>query len=74
MVITFLKYEKIANMMVNIPNPTDDNPIKSANKSPSGERLDLILKCKLVTKKPTPMMAIAVRIQARKVRSFAKCC
>lgn len=73
-VLIFLKYTIVASRIVIIPSATEAIPIILANISPAGERLAFMLKCKLVTKKPTPITAIAVRIQAKYVRSLAKCC
>jgi hypothetical protein len=39
-----------------------------------GLELILIVKCNEVVKKPTPDIDMAVRIHARYVLSFAKCC
>jgi hypothetical protein len=73
-VLIFIRYTTVAIIIVMIPIPTETIPIILASISPAGDRLSFILKCRFVTKKLTPIMAIAVLIQAKHVLSFAKCC
>ena len=68
----FKKYPIVEKMIVHIPVMTDNMPMICTTAFDKGRVDDLI--CKFIIKNPIPIIAIAVRIHAKNVRSLAKCC
>ncbi len=72
--IRFLLYILVVIKITTMPNIQENTPSKTESISMYEFRTFPIVKCKLVAKKPTPTIEIAVQIHAKYVRSFAKCC
>lgn len=72
--LLFLAYCNAAVIPVINPITHAKMPKRMASVLIYGLEAILMVKCKEVVKKPTPIMEMAVRIQARNVLSFARCC
>jgi hypothetical protein len=70
----FLVYCIVDNTLVITPITHAKIPRMMTRVLIYGLELILVVKCNEVVKKPTPVIDIAVRIHARYVLSFAKCC
>jgi hypothetical protein len=70
----FLVYCMVDNTLVITPMTHAKIPRMMTRLLIKELELILVVKCNEVVKKPTPVIEIAVRIHARYVLSFAKCC